>query len=147
VSFRHRGLSSREREAREFLQCFGPVLAVMDVVSSFSERRLVGWMVGVKLVSFLSPSSLLQPTMACLPSFKPRLRRRAVLTPNSHAPASNTSYQKIRRSMSSDSYGTSSTATLAANQLQPARDKKGSKHADVIDTWDITGIGNAMLHQ
>ncbi|WVR05295.1 hypothetical protein IAU60_002309 [Kwoniella sp. DSM 27419] len=57
---------------------------------------------------------------------------------------------KTRRSMSSDSYGfvqdTGPIKELTAGQKKALEDKKGSRHADVIDTWDPTGLGSAMWH-
>ncbi|WVQ98833.1 hypothetical protein IAU59_005964 [Kwoniella sp. CBS 9459] len=56
-----------------------------------------------------------------------------------------------RRSMSSDSYGFNqqdhtAMKELTAGQKKALEDKKGSRHADVIDTWDPTGLGTAMWH-
>ena len=48
-----------------------------------------------------------------------------------------------RRSMSSDSYAVDAPRELTAGQKKAAEDKKGSRHADVIDTWDPTGLGSA----
>jgi hypothetical protein len=53
----------------------------------------------------------------------------------------------VRRSMSSDSYGfqkdDAAVKTLTAGQRKAAEDKKGSRHADLIDSWDPTGLGDA----
>nr|XP_019013699.1 uncharacterized protein I206_01770 [Kwoniella pini CBS 10737]OCF52480.1 hypothetical protein I206_01770 [Kwoniella pini CBS 10737] len=57
---------------------------------------------------------------------------------------------RTRRSMSSDSYGFNgempAIKELTSGQKKAAEDKKGSRHADVIDTWDPTGLGSAMWH-
>ncbi|WVF72058.1 hypothetical protein IAT40_006870 [Kwoniella sp. CBS 6097] len=59
---------------------------------------------------------------------------------------------RTRRSMSSDSYGfnqqqdSTNMKELTAGQKKALEDKKGSRHADVIDTWDPTGLGTAMWH-
>jgi len=46
--------------------------------------------------------------------------------------------------MSTDSYGIDSAPKeVTAVQKKAAEDKKGSRHADVIDTWDPTGLGSA----
>ena len=44
--------------------------------------------------------------------------------------------------MSSGSYD-APVRELTAGQRRPAEDKKGSRHADVIDAWDPTGLGSA----
>ncbi|RXK38630.1 hypothetical protein M231_04136 [Tremella mesenterica] len=51
-----------------------------------------------------------------------------------------------RRSLSTDTYGLEGTAPLTAGQKTAAEEKKASRHADVIDTWDPTGLGSAMWH-
>ncbi|WVQ78361.1 hypothetical protein IAT38_000446 [Cryptococcus sp. DSM 104549] len=51
-----------------------------------------------------------------------------------------------RRSLSSDSYDMPGMKELTAGQRKEAAEKKGSRHADVIDTWDPTGLGSAMWH-
>ncbi|WWC60957.1 uncharacterized protein I303_103534 [Kwoniella dejecticola CBS 10117] len=67
-------------------------------------------------------------------------------------PTSPTSGTKTRprRSMSSDSYGFNgdmpAIKELTSGQKKASEDKKGSRHADVIDTWDPTGLGSAMWH-
>lgn len=59
---------------------------------------------------------------------------------------------KVRRSMSHDSVpgspvGVSGiTSGLTGVKLVPVKEKVGSKHADVIDFWDGTGIGKSMWH-
>ncbi|WVO20786.1 uncharacterized protein IAS62_002086 [Cryptococcus decagattii] len=57
---------------------------------------------------------------------------------------------RTRRSLSANSYGLSGDApTMAAlmeGQRKGVDEKKGSRHADVIDTWDPTGLGSAMWH-
>lgn len=58
------------------------------------------------------------------------------------APASPTK-TRPRRSTSSDSYGLEQPKELTAGQKKAAEDKKGSRHADLIDTWDPTGLGSA----
>ena len=46
--------------------------------------------------------------------------------------------------MSSGSYGYDAQGReITAGQRKAAEDKKGSRHADVIDTWDPTGLGSA----
>jgi hypothetical protein len=54
---------------------------------------------------------------------------------------------RVRRSMSSDSYGfqkdDAAVKTLTAGQRKAAEEKKGSRHADLIDSWDPTGLGDA----
>ncbi|KAK4686390.1 hypothetical protein P7C73_g3737, partial [Tremellales sp. Uapishka_1] len=51
---------------------------------------------------------------------------------------------RIRRSLSSDSYGLEGAPKeLTAGQKKALEDKKGSRHADVIDTLDPTGMGSA----
>lgn len=47
--------------------------------------------------------------------------------------------------MSSGSFGLgeNSGKELTAGQRKALEDKKGSRHADVIDTWDPTGLGSA----
>lgn len=51
---------------------------------------------------------------------------------------------RTRRSLSTDSYGLdSSMREITAGQKKAADQKKGSKHADVIDRWDPTGLGDA----
>ncbi|ORY27199.1 hypothetical protein BCR39DRAFT_560142 [Naematelia encephala] len=64
------------------------------------------------------------------------------------APASpERSKMRTRRSLSSDSYGLDAgQKEVAAGQRKTAEDKKASRHADVIDTWDPTGLGSAMWH-
>lgn len=61
---------------------------------------------------------------------------------------------RVRRSMSSDlqagaaaSRNDPAVKELVAGQRRAAEDKKGSRHADVIDRWDPTGLGSAMWHQ
>lgn len=44
--------------------------------------------------------------------------------------------------MSTDSYAVDAAAVIAG-QRKAADDKKASRHADVIDTWDPTGLGSA----
>ncbi|ODN83178.1 hypothetical protein, variant [Cryptococcus amylolentus CBS 6039] len=54
---------------------------------------------------------------------------------------------RTRRSLSTDSYGVDpNVQELTAGQKKKLADKKGSRHADVIDTWDPTGMGSAMWH-
>ncbi|ADV19588.1 hypothetical protein I305_03019 [Cryptococcus gattii E566] len=57
---------------------------------------------------------------------------------------------RTRRSLSTNSYGLSgdapSMAVLMEGQRKGVDEKKGSRHADVIDTWDPTGLGSAMWH-
>jgi hypothetical protein len=63
-----------------------------------------------------------------------------------NVPTSPASKGRPRRSNSSDSYGIlekKETKELSAGQKKAAEDKKGSRHADVIDTWDPTGLGSA----
>nr|XP_019042366.1 hypothetical protein I302_08969 [Kwoniella bestiolae CBS 10118]OCF21296.1 hypothetical protein I302_08969 [Kwoniella bestiolae CBS 10118] len=66
------------------------------------------------------------------------------------SPTSASAKTRTRRSMSSDSYGFSSDMPnikeLTSGQKKAHEDKKGSRHADVIDTWDPTGLGSAMWH-
>ncbi|ODO10758.1 hypothetical protein I350_01355 [Cryptococcus amylolentus CBS 6273] len=51
---------------------------------------------------------------------------------------------RTRRSLSTDSYGVDpNVQELTAGQKKKLADKKGSRHADVIDTWDPTGMGSA----
>jgi hypothetical protein len=48
--------------------------------------------------------------------------------------------------MSNDSYNPEKDAVtreIIAGQNKAREDKKGSKHADVIDQWDLTGLGKA----
>jgi hypothetical protein len=48
--------------------------------------------------------------------------------------------------MSNDSYNPekdAATREIIAGQNKAREDKKGSKHADVIDQWDLTGLGKA----
>ena len=46
--------------------------------------------------------------------------------------------------MSSGSHGIDDgRRELTAGQRKALEDKKGSRHADVIDTWDPTGLGSA----
>jgi hypothetical protein len=45
--------------------------------------------------------------------------------------------------MSSDSYANANE--VVSGQRKAAEDKKASRHADVIDTWDPTGLGNASM--
>jgi hypothetical protein len=63
-----------------------------------------------------------------------------------NGPPSPAAKVRARRSLSSDSYGLTEkkeTKELSAGQKKAAEDKKGSRHADVIDTWDPTGLGSA----
>lgn len=63
-----------------------------------------------------------------------------------NVPTSPATKGRPRRSNSSDSYGIlekKETKELSAGQKKAAEDKKGSRHADVIDTWDPTGLGSA----
>jgi len=63
-----------------------------------------------------------------------------------NVPTSPATKGRPRRSNSSDSYGVlekKATKELSAGQKKAAEDKKGSRHADVIDTWDPTGLGSA----
>ncbi|WVQ71715.1 hypothetical protein IAR50_001256 [Cryptococcus sp. DSM 104548] len=54
---------------------------------------------------------------------------------------------RTRRSLSTDSYGVDpAVQELTAGQKKKLAEKKGSRHADVIDTWDPTGLGSAMWH-
>nr|KIR85599.1 hypothetical protein I308_04295 [Cryptococcus tetragattii IND107] len=57
---------------------------------------------------------------------------------------------RTRRSLSTNSYGLSGDApsmtALMEGQRKGVDEKKGSRHADVIDTWDPTGLGSAMWH-
>ncbi|OWZ70842.1 hypothetical protein AYX14_03735 [Cryptococcus neoformans] len=57
---------------------------------------------------------------------------------------------RTRRSLSTNSYGLSGDAPAMAALMEGQRkgvdEKKGSRHADVIDTWDPTGLGSAMWH-
>ncbi|WWC89899.1 uncharacterized protein L201_004828 [Kwoniella dendrophila CBS 6074] len=73
-----------------------------------------------------------------------------LLGPTSPTNGSGSGKTRTRRSMSSDSYGFNSEMPvireLTAGQKKAADDKKGSRHADVIDTWDPTGLGSAMWH-
>ncbi|WVQ69976.1 uncharacterized protein L199_008200 [Kwoniella botswanensis] len=66
------------------------------------------------------------------------------------SPTSGSGKTRTRRSMSSDSYGFNADMPhikeLTAGQKKAYEDKKGSRHADVIDTWDPTGLGSAMWH-
>lgn len=64
---------------------------------------------------------------------------------NRNAPVSPSAKTRPRRSLSTDSYGReeSKGKELSAGQKKAAEDKKGSRHADVIDTWDPTGLGSA----
>ncbi|WRT67268.1 uncharacterized protein IL334_004235 [Kwoniella shivajii] len=66
------------------------------------------------------------------------------------SPSSGSTKTRTRRSMSSDSYGFNQEMPvikeLTAGQRKALEDKKGSRHADVIDTWDPTGLGTAMWH-
>ncbi|OCF36475.1 hypothetical protein I316_01724 [Kwoniella heveanensis BCC8398] len=67
------------------------------------------------------------------------------------SPVSGGTKTRTRRSMSSDSYGFNqqdhtAMRELTAGQKKALEDKKGSRHADVIDTWDPTGLGTAMWH-
>jgi hypothetical protein len=57
-----------------------------------------------------------------------------------HAPKT-----RVRRALSTDSYGVDSGAMreITAGQKKTADQKKGSKHADIIDRWDPTGLGDA----
>lgn len=55
-----------------------------------------------------------------------------------------TARNRPRRSMSSGSYGLDTNGReLTSGQRKAAEDKKGGKHADVIDTLDPTGMGSA----
>lgn len=61
-------------------------------------------------------------------------------------PPSPSAKTRPRRSLSTDSYGLGEgkdNKELTAGQKKAAEDKKGSRHADVIDTWDPTGLGSA----
>jgi hypothetical protein len=60
-------------------------------------------------------------------------------------PSNNGLRTRVRRSMSSGSFGLgeNSGKELTAGQRKALEDKKGSRHADVIDTWDPTGLGSA----
>ena len=63
-----------------------------------------------------------------------------------NVPLSPVANGRPRRSNSSDSYGIpekKDTKELTAGQKKAQEDKKGSRHADVIDTWDPTGLGSA----
>ena len=69
------------------------------------------------------------------------------VSPSAHLllPSSPTT-TRPRRSMSTDSYGVEPPRELTAGQKKAAEDKKGSRHADVIDTWDPTGMGSASKY-
>lgn len=75
-----------------------------------------------------------------------RLHRNTVTSTSSSAdpiaPASPTK-SRPRRSMSSNSYAVEQPKELTAGQKKAAEDKKASRHADLIDTWDPTGMGSA----
>lgn len=78
----------------------------------------------------------------------PRSRRytRIITYKHRNLPPSPVGKTRPRRSLSSDSYGVpekKETKELSAGQKKAAEDKKGSRHADVIDTWDPTGLGSA----
>jgi hypothetical protein len=78
----------------------------------------------------------------------PRSRRytRIAAYKHSNLPPSPVGKTRPRRSLSSDSWGLGEkkeTKELSAGQKKAAEDKKGSRHADVIDTWDPTGLGSA----
>ena len=48
--------------------------------------------------------------------------------------------------MSNDSYNPEKDPVareIIAGQRKAPEDKKGGKHADVIDQWDLTGLGKA----
>jgi hypothetical protein len=75
-----------------------------------------------------------------------RLNSNSAIPPGNLLPPTSPSGGKsrVRRSMSSDSYGLDpSQKELTAGQKKALEDKKGSRHADVIDTWDPTGLGSA----
>jgi hypothetical protein len=81
----------------------------------------------------------------------PLVRLRSNTTSSSQAnllvPTSPGGKTRVRRSLSSDSYGfqrdEATVKELMAGQRKAAEEKKGSRHADVIDTWDPTGLGSA----
>lgn len=68
----------------------------------------------------------------------------------SSPPSGHTNKIRTRRSLSTNSYGFSgdapAMAALTEGQRKGVDEKKGSRHADVIDTWDPTGLGSAMWH-
>ncbi|WVO13928.1 hypothetical protein L204_101553 [Cryptococcus depauperatus] len=72
----------------------------------------------------------------------------ASISSSSHLLASSPDTGKVRpkRSMSIDSHGIPVSSELTAGQRKGTDEKKGSRHVDVIDTWDPTGLGSAMWH-
>ena len=68
--------------------------------------------------------------------------RRPYTRLNRNLPPSPGGKGRPRRSLSSD-FGAGEKKELSAGQKKAAEDKKGSRHADVIDAWDPTGLGSA----
>lgn len=124
-------------------------MIALEAVSSFLQKASS---------RHLAPSSVLRHTSYQLLGHKlmmlllcqmpiPSLRSRRPYTRlYRNVPTSPPTKGRPRRSNSSDSYGIlekKETKELSAGQKKAAEDKKGSRHADVIDTWDPTGLGSA----
>ena len=107
-----------------------------------------------------APSSVLRHTsyqllghklimlLLCQMPIPPLRSRRPYTRLYRNVPTSSPTKGRPRRSNSSDSYGIlekKENKELSAGQKKAAEDKKGSRHADVIDTWDPTGLGSASM--
>ena len=109
--------------------------------SSITTQSLICFQTHLNQVEYkLTMLLLCQMPLPSLRSRRPytRLYRNVPLSPVAKG--------RPRRSNSSDSYGIpekKDTRELTAGQKKAQEDKKGSRHADVIDTWDPTGLGSA----
>ena len=92
-------------------------------------------------------SQTLPPLPPHVPRHLTRPRRETLMTKPVYVRLNSTTTTsptktRPRRSMSSDSYGLDAVA-ITSGQKKAAEDKKGSRHADVVDAWDPTGLGSA----